>query len=263
MTDVRPLLELQGVTRTHRRGERELRTLRDASMALAPGTLAAVFGDRGSGKTTLLRIAAGIDAPDAGRVLLDGVDLARIGLRTGRFRRPRRDPAVLRRRIVMVTRSAPEIAGLPMLAHVGLALMRRRSRREADALAAAALERAGVPEVGRATWEELSDAERTLVSFAHAIARRPQVMVVDDPVAALDTWHRERVGGLMRSLAEESGGVVLVAATEAGGLSPHLHDSWVLSRGRLVHAVAPERPETGDGGDGGAKVVDLRSHRAG
>lgn len=256
-----PLLELRGVTRTHRRGARELHTLRDASMALAPGTLAAVFGDRGSGKTTLLKIAAGIDAPDGGQVLLDGVALGAIGLRPRRFRAPRRDPAVLRRRIVMVTRSGPEIATLPMLAHVGLALMQGRSRREADALAAAALERAGVPDVGRATWASLSDAERTLVSFAHAIARRPQVMVVDDPVAALDTWHRELVGGLMRSLAEETGGVVLVAATEAGGLSPHLHDSYVLSRGRLVHAVAPEPPETQDGG--GGKVVDLRSHRAG
>lgn len=262
MTEVRPLLELQGVTRTHRRGDREQRTLRDASMALAPGTLAAVFGDRGSGKTTLLKIAAGIEAPDAGHVLLDGVDLGAIGLRTRRFRRPRRDPAVLRRRVVMVTRAAPEIAALPMLDHVALALMQGRSRRDADRLAAAALERAGVPDVGRATWDALSDAERTLVAFAHAIARRPQVMVVDDPIAALDTWHRELVGGLMRSLAEETGGVVLVAATEAGGLSPHLHESFVLSRGRLVHAVAPEQPGTGDDG-GGARVVDLRSHRTG
>lgn len=262
MTDVSPLLELQGVARTHRRGERELRTLRDVSMALAPGTLAAVFGDRGSGKTTLLRIAAGIEAPDSGRVLLGGVELGALGLRPRRLRRPRRDPAVLRRRIVMVKRTAPEIASLPMLAHVGLALMQGRSRREADALAAAALERAGVPDVGRARWDELSDAERTLVSFAHAIARRPQVMVVDDPVSALDTWHRELVGGLMRGLAEESGGVVLVAASEPGGLSPHLHESWVLSRGRLVHAVAPEQPAEDDGG-GGAKVVDLRRRRSG
>nr|WP_281381589.1 ABC transporter ATP-binding protein [Conexibacter arvalis] len=234
-----------------------MRTLRDVSMALRPGTLAAVFGDRGAGKSTLLSIAAGIEPPDSGRVLLDGVDVATIGQRTRRFGRPRRDPAELRRRIVTVNRMAPEIPPLPMRAYVGLALAKGRSRRETDALAAAALERAGVPDVGDMTWAELSDAERTLVAFAHAIARRPQVMVVDDPVATLDTWHRELVGGLMRSVAEEEQCVVLVAANEAGGLSPHLHESYLLNRGRLLRAVA-DRPE-----DPQATVVELRTHRSG
>ncbi len=77
-----------------------VQALRDASFALEPGELVLLSGPSGSGKSTLLNLIAGLDRPDAGRILLDGVPLAELG-DTARYRRettPASDPPARRRR---------------------------------------------------------------------------------------------------------------------------------------------------------------------
>ncbi|HEY4278791.1 MAG TPA: ATP-binding cassette domain-containing protein [Conexibacter sp.] len=229
------------VSKSFWRGVRELRPLREVTLDVPAGQLVAVYGTRGAGKTTLLRIAAGLEAPDEGRVLLGGRDIARLD---------RREQAALRRRIGVVVRREPEIPDVPMLVHVAMPLY-GQGKRAAHRQAAAALERCGVGDLADARWADLSDTSRTLVAIAHALAREPELIVVDDPTGGLSVIDRERVIGLLRDAAEHGGCGVLLATPELAGLSGHVDRVAMLSRGRLI------APEHHDAPDSVATVVEF------
>ena len=158
------LLALERVSKCHWRGRHEIVVLDEVSLEVGAGELVAVFGQRAAGKTTLLRIAAGIEAPDAGCVRFEGRELG-----AGRFRRF----TGIHARIGWVGRQGPFASGMRMLDHVALPLLRWVAADEAERRATRALKRVGAGDLAGARWHELSDAERTLVTVAHAIVRDP------------------------------------------------------------------------------------------
>jgi ABC-type lipoprotein export system ATPase subunit len=220
-----PLLRLDSVSRSHWRGPRELRILRDVSLDVHAGELVAVYGQRGAGKTTLLRIAAGFDQPDTGTVSFAGVDLAR---------RSRRELARLRReQIGWVERAGPQSDELPILLHVALPLYRAHGPLAAQRRAMEMLGRVGAEDTAELSWSSLSDTSRILVALAQALVREPQLLLVDDPTAGLGILDRERVVGLLRAAAEDAGLAVLLVAPEMPAML-HAHQVRMLSRGRLL-----------------------------
>lgn len=213
-----PALTLESVSKRHWRGARPVDVLRDVSLDLEPGELAAVWGPRGAGKSTLLEIACGRQAPDAGRVFLDGRDLAD-------------EPSLAQ--ISVATREGPASRDLPISDWVAMALIDRASSGRARRRAHQVLERVGVGDVSGEPWVNLSDGERTLTSIAHAVIREPRVLLVDDLTAGLDLVERLEVLALLQSLAEQSGIAVLVTASdvaEVQGARP----IWALGGGELV-----------------------------
>lgn len=238
------LLRLDAVSRVFWRGSTEIAVLRDVALDIAPGEVVAVYGSRNAGKTTLLRIAAGFEAPDAGRVTFRGEDLVSASRR--------RLAALHRREIGWVERAGPHSRDLPIRDYLGLPLYREIGRREAHRRAIAALERVGAADHAAARWEDLSDSVRMLVAIAHALARRPKLLIVDDPTAGLGILDRERVLSLVWEAAVEEGLGVLLAVPDMPAM---LHATKVhsLSRGRLL---GPRGPSAG-----GASVVDLADRR--
>src|SRR5512142_2354641 len=190
------LLALERIRKSYWRGRHELVVLDDVSFEIEPGEFVAIFGQRAAGKTTLLRIAAGIESPDAGTVRFGGRDL-----RGGRVKRL----AGIDARISWVGRQGPFASGMRMLDHVALPLLGSLAADEAERHAARALKRVGASDLAGARWAELSDAERTLVTIAHAIAREPALLLADDPTSGLGVEERETVLGLLRSIVEEQG----------------------------------------------------------
>lgn len=218
--------------------------LKDVSLAVERGEVVAVYGSRNAGKTTLLRIAAGFESPDSGKVTFRGDDLARFS---------RRGLARLHRdEIGWVERAGPHSRDLPIREYLGLGLYRRLGRREAHRRALTALERVGAAECASERWGDLSDSMRMLVAIAHALAREPKLLLIDDPTAGLGIVDRERVLGLVDSAAGQGGLGVLIAVPDMPAM---LNASQVraLARGRLI---GPEQSS-----EGGARVVEFPRHR--
>lgn len=219
------VLRLHSVSRTFWRGPAPVPVLREVSLEVLAGDLVAVYGQRAAGKTTLLRIAAGFDAPDAGTVTFDGVDIASLSRRA--VARLHRD------RIGWVERAGAHSSDLPTSVYVALPLYGLVGPAKARRLALAALRRVGASGCADQRWADLSDADRVLVAVAQALARQPRLLIVDDPTAGLGIIDRERVVGLLRNAAEQDGIAVLMAVPDMPAMI-QAHEVLSLNRGRLV-----------------------------
>lgn len=222
------VLSLARVSKSYWRGRHEIPVLDDVSLAVAAGEVVAVLGARAAGKTTLLRVACGIEAPDRGEVRFDGREL------TARRRSPRL--AGVPRGIGWVRRGGPAIASMTMLDYVALPLLAEVRHRDAQRRATRALADVGVPDAAAATWGELSDTERTLVTIAQATIHEPLLLLADDPASGLGVADRERVLAVMRRAVERTGMAVLMAVADVPELlrADRVHS---LSGGELLAAT--------------------------
>jgi ABC-type lipoprotein export system ATPase subunit len=202
----KPLLVMDGVGKSFRRGRRSWRVLKDVSFSVERCEMVGVVGARGEGKTTLLETAAGITLPDDGRVLFEGVDLAMS------HRDDRAD--LLGGRIAWIQGDGAEAFGVQDYVGLPLAMGRGIGMREADDRAMAALERLGIAHCARQTWDELSNWERVLAAFARGYASRPSLMLVDDLLDGLGARGTREAGELLLSFAAELRCAVLVAASD-------------------------------------------------
>jgi ABC-type lipoprotein export system ATPase subunit len=227
-------MSLEHVSKSYWRGPHETVVLSDISLSVYAGECVAVWGQRGSGKTTLLKVAAGLEAPESGVVRFKGRDLREMS-KAELVR-------LLREEIGWARRSGPESDELEMLDYVALPLLRAQTMRRARRRSAAALAQVGVAECSKGRWEDLTDGERTLVSVAHAMVRKPSLLVVDDPTANLDVLQREQVMGLLRRTAERDWIGVLITVPDMPSMV-HAHRIGSLSDGRLLvpSGMSPER----------------------
>ena len=188
------------------------------------GTSVAILGRVGSGKSTALRLALNLNAPDAGHVLLDGVDVRQI------------HPAALRTAIGYAGQEAVLFHGTIrdniLAAHPGL-----DDGRLLEVVHAAGLDELlsrsvlGLQtQVGEGGMR-LSGGERQAVSLARAIAGRPPVLLLDEPTSAMDNTTEQRV---IAGLARERAGLTTVIVTHKPALLPLVSRIIVLERGRVV-----------------------------
>ena len=219
------LLALRGVGKSYRRGGRLLRVLTSASLEIGRGEVGAVVGSRNEGKTTLLKIAAGIEQPDTGEVLLGDTNLTQLA-DSERSRLLGAEIAWTNREGTGVKLEVLDYLALP------LAMGRRRGRREARSLATGALERVGAAGCARKRWSELSDWERVLVGLARGIVCRPRLLVADSVIDGLGMRRTREAGELVLALAAELKCGVLMSCTdlEAALIADRV---WSLERGRL------------------------------
>ncbi len=201
----------------------------NVSFELQPGEIACLLGPSGCGKTTLLRVAAGIDRPTSGRVLLDGEEVAG----------PNRFLAPEKRNIGLMFQDFALFPHLSIIDNVAFGL-RDLGRAEALKIAAHALERVGLAEFGRAYPHNLSGGEQQRVALARAVVPRPQVMLMDEPFSGLDQRLRESVRAETLALLRETRATCLLVThdpVEAMGVADRI---LVMRQGRLIQAGTPE-----------------------
>ena len=199
------------------------------SFELQPGEIACLLGPSGCGKTTVLRLAAGIDRPTSGRVLLDGDEVAG----------PNRFVAPEKRNIGLMFQEFALFPHLSILDNVAFGL-RDLGQIEALKIATHALERVGLAEYARAYPHSLSGGEQQRVALARAVVPRPQVMLMDEPFSGLDQRLRESVRGETLALLRETRATCLLVThdpVEAMGLADRI---LVMRQGRLIQAGTPE-----------------------
>jgi putative ABC transport system ATP-binding protein len=219
------LLELQRVVKRHRHGARQIDVLCEVSLELCEGELVAIWGLRRSGRSTLLRIAAGIEAPDAGVVRFRGRDL--------------RGQA---RVVTGVAYCRPELivdgpgAVLEGLMRAQLAVGVRRS--QARAIAWDALARAGVSTCGEQSAHELDRAEAVRVCIAKGLVQQPALLLIDDPIIGVEITKRDGILELLRSLRDD--GTAILACVDNGTGLVGADRALSLSHGELRGLVSPE-----------------------
>ena len=223
-----PVLQLAGVARRYRTGGGQLTVLDDISFSVAPGERLAVVGPSGSGKSTLLGLMAGLDAPDAGRVVVEGRDLA--GLSPSALARLRGERMGF---IFQSYRLLPTLTALENIA-VPLDLV---GRRDALATAQAWLERVGLG--GRADHlpAKLSGGEQQRVALARALAPGPALVFADEPTGNLDSRTGLAMADLLFGLVGESS-ATLVLVTHDLALAGRAGRRIELRDGRLVADTA-------------------------
>ena len=205
------------------------------SLEVAPGEFVALLGGSGSGKSTLLRLVAGFETPDEGRILLNGTDLGPLP--------PHARP------VSMVFQSYALFPHLSVFDNVAYGLRREgMAAAEIRRRVAEALEMVGLAGLEARRPHQLSGGQRQRVALVRALVKRPPLLLLDEPLGALDASLRERTGLELRAIQRATGaGFVMVTHDQAEALA--LADRVaVLEAGRLAQCGPPitlyERPAT-------------------
>jgi ABC-type lipoprotein export system ATPase subunit len=216
-------VELRGVHKAYGTGERRREVLTGLDASLDRATLVALEGRSGSGKTTVLHLLAGLERPDAGSILVAGRDLTAMD---------REELAAHRRaRIGWVGQEPGLIPFATALENTTLALRIRDGgpRPEHVDVAGEWLERLGLADCAARVADRLSAGERQRVAVARTLARRPDVLLLDEPTARLDEENASLVADLLLSSARASRALVVCAT----------HDRAVAERADVVISTEP------------------------
>jgi ABC-type lipoprotein export system ATPase subunit len=194
---------LRGVTRTLGRGRDRRAVLHDLDFAFAPGRLTVITGPSGSGKSTLVRLLAGLDQPDGGKVVIDGVDLGTLGAE--------QLAALRRERIGYLAQDPAPVGFLSASENLVLALRLRGRPCAAPERARAALHAVGLADRARQRVSRLSAGEAQRVALARALAGARGLLVVDEPTSRLDRTAARAVAELLGAAAGVEGHTVVCA----------------------------------------------------
>lgn len=231
------VLEARALRKTYRRPDRShLVAVDDISLELRAGAVLGVVGESGSGKTTLARMLLGLERPDAGQVLLRGEPWSTLPERARRARRRDiqlvdQDPfATLDSRFTVRRTLAEAVAldGVPA---------RGRDARIRELLTQVGLD---VALLGRRP-RELSGGQRQRVAIARALARRPRILVCDEPVSALDQTSRLQVLDLLGTLRATLGVALVFVSHDLAVVEQICDDVLVMRDGRVVESGPVER----------------------
>ena len=175
----------------NRRGATE--ALQDITLTIAPGEFVCLFGPSGCGKSTFLSMVAGLEKPDCGELLVDGVPIAG----------PGRDR-------VMMFQEAALFPWLNVRDNVAFGLQRRGSTRAERAVKVQRfVELVGLTGFERAYVHELSGGMRQRVALARALVLDPEILLMDEPFAALDAMTRDRLHLELQSIWAQTGKTIL------------------------------------------------------
>jgi putative ABC transport system ATP-binding protein len=197
------VLILDAVSRSFGAGVHRRSVLDQVSVSIAAASETAIMGRSGSGKSTLLNLISGIDRPDSGRVIFDGVDLGALAEPERTLFRRRKVGFVYQFFNLLPTLNVEENVRLVLsLDGVAAAEGRRRSR--------AMLERVGLGDRLQAPVDVLSGGEQQRVALARALVHEPALLLADEPTGNLDEVTAAQLAPLLRTLARERGATVVL-----------------------------------------------------
>jgi len=193
-----PIIQATGVVKTYDTGKIKVPALRGVDLLVLRGEMVAVMGPSGSGKTTLLNCLSGLDTVDAGTILINGRELAKLSDNQRSEFRSRHMGFVFQLFNLIPVLTAVENVELPLLiAGVKPAMARRR--------ALEALDQVGLSDRANHKPGELSGGQQQRVAIARALVNEPDIVWADEPTGNLDTQNADEVLALMRTLNQRNG----------------------------------------------------------
>ncbi len=231
-----PLVSLERVGKAYGSGAAAQAVLEDLSLKIAGGQLVVVHGPSGCGKTTLLNLIGGLDRVDSGRIRSCGTDLTHAS---------RPDLTAYRAHAVgFIFQFYNLLPTLTALENVEAGVrVAGVEREEARARSSALLERVGLGELAGRFPAQLSGGQQQRVAIARGLAKRPRLLLADEPTGNLDEQTSADVLALMRELNRETG-VTFVIVSHNPAIAETGDRLVRLSHGRLAESatVVPESP---------------------
>ena len=215
-------LRVQGVSK--RFGE--LTVVDDVSLAIRRDEIFALLGSSGCGKSTLLRTIAGLETPSAGRIVLDGEDLA--------------DVPAHRRPTNMMFQSYALFPHMTVTANIAFGLEQEKlPKPEIDRRIAEILEIVRLGDYGQRRPHQISGGQRQRVALARALIKRPKLLLLDEPLGALDRKLREHTQFELISIQEKLGVTFVVVTHDQEEAMTLATRVGVMNRGEIVQVGTP------------------------
>lgn len=229
---------LKGVARTYRLDTVDVPALVDIDLVILPDRFTVISGPSGSGKTTLLNLIGCIDRPDRGTIMIGGKAVHTMTDDALSDFRARQLGFVFQNFNLLAVLTAFENVEYP-LALAGMAPTERRERVEQ------LLEAVGLSAHGRKRPGQLSGGQRQRVAIARALARKPQLVLADEPTANLDSKTGSEIIELMRSMQQQQHVSFIFSShdpkvLEAADDAVHIHDGRIMSIERR-HAITKDQ----------------------
>jgi spermidine/putrescine transport system ATP-binding protein len=222
MTEQRILLELRSVSKSYGAGT----ILQSIDLAVRDGEFITILGPSGSGKTTILRMIGGFTAPSTGQILLDGADISRMPINRRPFNTVFQDYALF--------------PHLTVEANVGYGLsVRGVARGEMGKRVQQALELVQLGELGKRFPAQLSGGQRQRVALARAIICQPRLILLDEPLAALDVELRRQMQGFLKSIQVDIRTTFLFVTHDQEEAIAMADRICVMSAGRIEQLGSP------------------------
>jgi polar amino acid transport system ATP-binding protein len=220
------IIDIQDVSKHFGR----LEAVRDVTLQVRRGEVVVIIGPSGAGKSTLLRCINHLEPLDSGMIVVDGIPLDKAA-----------NINKVRTEIGMVFQLFNLFPHLTALDNICLAqrVVRKRSRKEAEAKAHALLAKVGIPEKADSFPIQLSGGQQQRVAIARALAMDPKIMLFDEPTSALDPEMIKEVLAVMLELAEE-GMTMVVVSHEMGFVKAAADRIVFMDDGRVVEDTTPE-----------------------
>ncbi len=214
---VTAVVDIAGLSKAYRRGDQVVPVLTDINLELERGAFVALMGPSGSGKSTLLNLIAGIDTPDSGRLLIDGVDITTLDEAALARWRAEHVGFIFQFYNLMPVLSAYENVELPLL-------LTRLSRRERDEHVRLVLDLVGLSDRLEHYPTQLSGGQQQRVAIARALVSDPTIIVADEPTGDLDRASARDILDLLESLNERLAKTIIMVT----------HDQVAAERAHLV-----------------------------
>ena len=222
------MIRLEAITKTYPMGNRELTVLHGIEFRIEASEMVAIMGPSGSGKSTTLNILGCLDQPTTGRYFLDGRDVSRLN---------RHELATVRsKKIGFIFQSYNLLPRMSALENVKLGL--KYAGIHDTALAREALARVGLADRAGHKPTELSGGEQQRVAIARALAKKPPVILADEPTGNLDSHSSDEIMKMLVELHREQGNTLIMITHEPDMASYceriiHLKDGLVLREEKL------------------------------
>ena len=215
-------IEMKHCYKRYKSGETEILANQDVSFEIEQGELVIILGASGAGKSTVLNILGGMDTNDEGQVLIDGVDIAKLN--------PHQRTNYRRDDVGFVFQFYNLVANLTAKENVELA-----SEIVSDALdPETVLKEVGLGNRLHNFPAQLSGGEQQRVAIARAVAKKPKILLCDEPTGALDYQTGKQVLGILQDMSRKKGATVIIV-THNGALAPiadrviRMHDAKIKS----------------------------------
>ncbi len=195
------------------------------SLSMDRGELLCIIGPSGSGKSTLLSLISGIDSPQEGRILIDGNDIT--------------DLAIQKRRIGMVFQDFSLFPSMDVRANIQYG-MKGLSPEEKDHETERLLSLVGLEGYGSRRVHQLSGGEAQRIALARAIAAEPQILLLDEPLSALDAPLRKRLRTVIRDIHDRTG-ITMLYVTHDREEAFAIADRIMILKDGCIEAIG--RPE--------------------